>query len=141
MTLRLTRVGLAILAVGLLAGAAPDEVRAQADYNVNITSSAPAESVRWYEEHLDCALSRGRTRQITIEDEDHLRGVAPQDLALLGGKCRPGRSHHVGNAPLHQTEQVHVALHDQNEPCPANFTAGLIQAIQHLALAIDRTFR
>ena len=40
---------------GLLAVAAPDDVRAQADYNVNITSSAPAESVRWYAEHLDCA--------------------------------------------------------------------------------------
>ena len=55
MTLKPTRVGLAILAVGLLAAAAPDDVRAQADYNVNITSSAPAESVRWYAEHLDCA--------------------------------------------------------------------------------------
>ena len=55
MTLRPIRVGLAILAVGLLAVAAPDDVRAQADYNVNITSSAPAESVRWYAEHLDCA--------------------------------------------------------------------------------------
>ena len=52
--MRHTRIGLAILAVGLLAATAPDEVRAQADYNVNITSSAPAESVRWYSRHLDC---------------------------------------------------------------------------------------
>ena len=57
MTLKPTRVALALLAVGMLAGAAPDNVRAaEADYHhVHITSSAPPESVRWYSRHLDCA--------------------------------------------------------------------------------------
>ena len=55
MTLKLTRVVLGLLAVGVLAGAAPDAVHAaEADYHVNITSSAPPESVRWYARHLDC---------------------------------------------------------------------------------------
>ena len=56
MTLKSTRVALALLAVGVLVGAAPDDVRAaEADYNhVSITSSAPPESVRWYAEHLGC---------------------------------------------------------------------------------------
>ena len=57
MTLKLTRTALALLAVGVLVGAAPAEVRAaDADYHhVHITSSAPPESVRWYARHLDCA--------------------------------------------------------------------------------------
>ena len=56
MKLKLTRVALALLAVSVLVGAAPDHVRAaEADYNhVSITSSAPPESVRWYAEHLGC---------------------------------------------------------------------------------------
>ena len=57
MTLKLTRVLLALVAVGVLVAAAPDEVRAaDAEYHhVHITSSAPPESVRWYSRHLDCA--------------------------------------------------------------------------------------
>ena len=57
MTLKSTRVALALLAVGVLVGAAPGEIRAaDADYHhVHITSSAPPESVRWYSQHLDCA--------------------------------------------------------------------------------------
>ena len=56
MTLKPTRVTLGLLAVGMLAAAAPDDVRAaEADYHhVHITSSAPPESVRWYSRHLDC---------------------------------------------------------------------------------------
>ncbi len=56
MTLKSTRVALALPAVGVLVGAAPDEVRAaDADYHhVQITSPAPPESVRWYSRHLDC---------------------------------------------------------------------------------------
>lgn len=56
MTLKSTRVALVLLAVGVLVGAAPGEIRAaEADYNhVSITSSAPPESVRWYSEHLGC---------------------------------------------------------------------------------------
>ena len=57
MTQKSTRVALALLVAGVLVGAAPGEVRAaNADYHhVQITSSAPPESVRWYANHLDCA--------------------------------------------------------------------------------------
>ena len=57
MKMKPTRVALALLAMGVLVGAAPAEVRAaDADYHhVHITSSAPPESVRWYSRHLDCA--------------------------------------------------------------------------------------
>ena len=56
MTSKLTRIALALFAVAMLVGAAPDDVRAaEADYHhVHITSSAPTESVRWYERYLDC---------------------------------------------------------------------------------------
>ncbi len=56
MTQKTTRVALALLAVGVIVAAAPDAVRAaDADYHhVQITSSAPPESVRWYAQHLGC---------------------------------------------------------------------------------------
>ncbi|MDE2906897.1 MAG: VOC family protein, partial [Acidobacteriota bacterium] len=64
MTNQWTRVALALLAVGVLVGAAPAAAQggaAEADYNhVSITSSAPPESVRWYAEYLGCELVADR---------------------------------------------------------------------------------
>ena len=59
MTLNLPRVALAlpVLTALLVAmpGASTNAVAADAEYHhVHITSFAPAVSVRWYTEHLDC---------------------------------------------------------------------------------------
>ncbi len=64
MKMKPTRVALALLAAGVLVGAAPAPAQvgaAQADYNhVSITSSAPPESVRWYAEYLGCEVVADR---------------------------------------------------------------------------------
>ena len=91
MTLQSTRFALALLAVGAFAGAAPDAVRAaEADYHhVHITSSAPPESVRWYERHLDCEAVADR------DDTADCSGVevtfVPQ--ATMGGTQGTGVNH------------------------------------------------
>ena len=75
---------------------------------------------------------------VAVEAEHHRVGEAEQLAHMLVGAGRAQRGHGVGEAPLRQRHHVHVALDHQRIALGAQALAGLVQAVQLLALVEHR---